>query len=115
MFDSCTCRCKDHNHFTVLAAQTLVTIERQMHETRGRDEDKLFAERRGCHAPRQAAASGARTCTTFEYAISLQTSVLSSLSRGCDKTEENTETCTFRSSCSCFMGELGQDTLEYLH
>ena len=39
--DCCTCRCKDHN-YTVLAAQKLVTIERQMRETRGRDKDKLL-------------------------------------------------------------------------
>ena len=40
--DGCTCRCKDHNHFTVRAAQTVVTVERQMRETRGRDKDKLL-------------------------------------------------------------------------
>ena len=40
--DGCTCRCKDHNHFTVRAAQTLVTVERQMRETRGRNKDKLL-------------------------------------------------------------------------
>ena len=40
--DGCTCRCKDHNHFNVRAAQTLVTVERQMRETRGRDMDKLM-------------------------------------------------------------------------
>ena len=26
--DGCTCWCKEHNHFTVRAAQTLVTVER---------------------------------------------------------------------------------------
>ena len=40
--DGCTCRCKEHNHFNVRAAQTLVTVERQMRETRGRDKDKLL-------------------------------------------------------------------------
>ena len=40
--DGCTCRCKDHNHFTVRAAQTLVTVERQMREMEGRDKDKLL-------------------------------------------------------------------------
>ena len=40
--DGCTCRCKDHNHFTVRAAQTLVTVEPEMRETRDRDKDKPF-------------------------------------------------------------------------
>ena len=40
--DGCTCRCKDHNHFNVGAAQTLVTVERQMCKMRGRDKDKLL-------------------------------------------------------------------------
>ena len=40
--DGCTCRCKDHNHFTVRAAQTLVMVERQMREMQGRDKDKLL-------------------------------------------------------------------------
>ena len=40
--DDCTCRCKDHNHFTVRAAQTLVTVERQMRETQGRVKNKLL-------------------------------------------------------------------------
>ena len=40
--DGCTCRCKDHNHFTVRAAQTLVTVERQMRQMQGRDKDKLL-------------------------------------------------------------------------
>ena len=42
--DGCTCRCKDHHHFTVWAAQTLVTVERQMEKTRGLDKDKLLLE-----------------------------------------------------------------------
>ena len=40
--DGCTCRCKDHNHFTIRTAQTLGTVERQMRETRGRDKNKLL-------------------------------------------------------------------------
>ena len=35
--DGCTCRCKDHNHFTVRAAQTLVTVERDSYRCARRE------------------------------------------------------------------------------
>ena len=40
--DGCTCGCKDHNDFTVWAAQTLVTVERQMSQARGHDKDNIL-------------------------------------------------------------------------
>ena len=35
--DGCTCRCKDHNQFTVRAAQTLVTVERDSYRCARRE------------------------------------------------------------------------------
>ena len=74
--DGCTCRYKDHNHFTVRAAHTLVTVERQMRGTRGCDKDKLLLgvlagsqNEAAVHAPHQVTASAARTRTPFEYPI----------------------------------------------
>ena len=40
--DGCTCRCKDHNHFTDGALQTLVKVERQMCKIRGHVKDKFL-------------------------------------------------------------------------
>ena len=72
--DSCTCRCKDHNHFTFRAALTLFTVERQMRETRGCDKDKLFsgmltALQNEAAVTHNAAASASRTRTPFQYTI----------------------------------------------
>ena len=71
------CGCKEHNHFTALPTQTLVTMERQMREVQGRDKDTLLLgiltasqnEDAVKHHGRAATASAARTRTTFDYTI----------------------------------------------
>ena len=74
---SAGCGCKEHNHFTALPTQTLVTTERQMREVQGRDKDTLLLgiltasqnEDAVKHHGRAATASAARTRTTFDYTI----------------------------------------------
>ena len=74
---SAGCGCKEHNHFTALPTQTLVTMERQMREVQVRDKDTLLLgiltasqnEDAVKHHGRAATASAARTRTTFDYTI----------------------------------------------